>query len=85
MDINKMLRAKNKSVKGLTMGIEGLFKKNNVTYVKGAGKITSAKEVTVDLIEGGTETVGAVFFQLHVCMCACVSVWLVLAGFHYSR
>jgi len=39
MDISKMQEAKSKSVKGLTGGIEHLFKKNNVTYVKGKGSL----------------------------------------------
>ena len=52
---------KNKSgvVKGLCDGIEGLFKKNKVTYVKGFGKITSANEVVVELSDGGQQTLQA--------------------------
>lgn len=36
-----MMEQKSKSVSGLTKGIEGLFKKNKVTYVKGWGALTS--------------------------------------------
>ena len=57
MNVSKMLKAKDKSVTGLTKGIEGLFKKNKVSYVKGMGKFTGAKEVTVDLLDGGVEKV----------------------------
>lgn len=59
MNIKKMLKAKDKSVTGLTMGIEGLFKKNKVTYVKGKGSFTGAKEITVDLLDGGSEKIEA--------------------------
>jgi dihydrolipoamide dehydrogenase len=52
-----MMKQKDKAVTGLTKGIEGLFKKNKVTYVKGYGKITSSGEVTVDLLDGGSQTV----------------------------
>lgn len=38
---------------GLIKGIEGLFKKNKVIYVKGYGKIINFNEVIVDLLDGG--------------------------------
>jgi dihydrolipoamide dehydrogenase len=50
-----MLKAKNKAVSSLTKGIEGLFKKNKVDYIKGHGALSSATSVTVDLIEGGNQ------------------------------
>ena len=52
IDVAQMMAGKDKSVKGLTTGIEGLFKKNGVTYVKGWGKVTKAGEVHVDLNDG---------------------------------
>jgi dihydrolipoamide dehydrogenase len=57
LDLAAMMKQKDKAVTGLTKGIEGLFKKNKVTYVKGYGKITSSGEVTVDLLDGGSQTV----------------------------
>jgi dihydrolipoamide dehydrogenase len=51
--------AKNKAVSGLTAGIEGLFKKNKVTYVKGEGTITAPGQVSVATLDGGTETISA--------------------------
>jgi len=39
----------------LTGGVEYLMKKNKVDYVKGWGKFKSNDEITVDLIEGGTD------------------------------
>ncbi len=37
VDLKKLMAHKDKTVRGLTGGIEHLFKKNNVTYVKGKG------------------------------------------------
>jgi dihydrolipoamide dehydrogenase len=48
LDLKTMLARKDKVVLDLTKGIEGLFKKNKVTYVKGRGSIKSAGEVLVD-------------------------------------
>ena len=46
----KILSEKNKVVTGLTGGIEFLFKKNNVDYILGHGKLTNANEI--DITEG---------------------------------
>ena len=48
LDLPTMLAKKDKIVLDLTKGIEFLFKKNKVTYVKGRGAIQSATEVVVD-------------------------------------
>lgn len=55
MDIAKMLATKAKAVEGLTGGIEYLFKKHGVTYLKGKGTITGPNAVNVALNGGGTE------------------------------
>jgi len=47
LNIKKMMDAKNKSVQVLTKGIEFLFKKNKITYLKGKGIIFSKNEVVV--------------------------------------
>ena len=57
VDLPAMMNHKSSSVSGLTKGIEGLFKKNKVTYVKGAGKVAASGEVAVDLMDGGAETI----------------------------
>jgi len=59
LDWGTMQQYKDKAISGLTQGIEGLFKKNKVDYVKGHGRITGPNEVTVDLLDGGTQTVSA--------------------------
>nr|XP_043631022.1 dihydrolipoyl dehydrogenase, mitochondrial-like [Erigeron canadensis] len=57
VDLAEMMGQKDKAVSTLTKGIEGLFKKNKVTYVKGYGKFLSPSEVSVDNIDGGTTVV----------------------------
>ncbi|XP_058076123.1 dihydrolipoyl dehydrogenase, mitochondrial-like [Magnolia sinica] len=57
IDLPAMMSQKDKAVSNLTRGIEGLFKKNKVTYVKGYGKFVSPSEVAVDTIEGGSTLV----------------------------
>ena len=59
MDFGQLMKVKEKAVKGLTSGIEFLFKKNKVDYLKGHGKFASANEIEVDLVDGGKETVKA--------------------------
>jgi dihydrolipoamide dehydrogenase len=43
------------AVEGLTKGIEFLFKKNKVDYLKGRGKILGPGKVEVELLEGGKQ------------------------------
>lgn len=57
VDLEAMMAQKDKSVAGLTGGIEGLFKKNKVTYVKGWGSLAGPNEVKVNLLEGGEASV----------------------------
>ncbi len=47
LNIEKMMNNKNKSVQVLTKGVEFLFKKNKVTYLKGKGVIFSSTSVVV--------------------------------------
>eukprot|EP00981_Chlorochromonas_danica_P007543 scaffold1769_cov164-Ochromonas_danica.AAC.16 len=55
VDLGKMMENKAKAVKGLTGGIEMLFKKNKVDYVKGWGKLTGPNSVSVNLNAGGNQ------------------------------
>ncbi|KAF8687562.1 Pyridine nucleotide-disulfide oxidoreductase, dimerization domain, partial [Rhizoctonia solani] len=59
LNLSQMLKAKDTAVTGLTKGIEGLFKKNKVTYIKGSGSFASPTEIEVALNEGGSTTVSA--------------------------
>jgi len=47
LNLDKMMSSKNRSVQVLTKGIEFLFKKNNVTYIKGKGVLFSDNDVVV--------------------------------------
>ncbi len=59
LDLKGMMSRKVKVVDDLTKGIEFLFKKNKIDYVKGFGSIPAAGEVKVALSEGGEETLKA--------------------------
>lgn len=48
LDLDKMYARKDTVVKNLTTGIEGLFKKNKVTWVKGAAKVVKSGEIDVE-------------------------------------
>jgi dihydrolipoamide dehydrogenase len=59
MDIGKMQSNKKKSVRSLTGGIEFLFKKYKVDYMKGFGRVSGANSIDVDLNDGSKSTVEA--------------------------
>ena len=59
MDFGQLMKSKEKAVGGLTSGIEFLFKKNKVDYMKGWGKFTGPNSVGVDLNDGKTEEIKA--------------------------
>lgn len=48
IDLKAIMKRKEEVVGGLTKGIEGLFKKNKVEWLKGAGVITGKNEVSVN-------------------------------------
>ena len=52
LDVSKMMKHKLKTVNGLTKGIEFLFKKNKVTYIKGHGSFLSKDTVNIKNIDG---------------------------------
>lgn len=57
LNLPAMMKAKDTSVAGLTKGIEFLFKKNNVEYIKGTGAFQDEHTIAVNLVEGGETTV----------------------------
>ena len=59
LNLTQMMKAKETSVTGLTKGIEYLFKKNGVDYVKGTGTLTSENDIKVNLLEGGETSLRA--------------------------
>jgi dihydrolipoamide dehydrogenase len=56
LNLDKMMKNKEKAVEILTKGIEFLFKKNKVTYFKGTGAFISANEISI-LSEGKETTI----------------------------
>lgn len=53
INLETMLKAKTTSVTGLTKGVEGLFKKNKVDYIKGTASFSSPTTLSVQLNDGG--------------------------------
>jgi len=56
IDFKQLMKSKETAVSGLTGGIDYLFKKNKVDYLKGWGKFNSPNGVDVDLNAGGKES-----------------------------
>jgi dihydrolipoamide dehydrogenase len=54
-DVAQMMKRKDGIVSSLTKGIEGLLKKNKVTYIKGKGTFVNANTVKVAMLDGSTE------------------------------
>jgi len=59
LDLGAMMKRKDGAVDGLTKGVEFLFKKNKVEWLKGWGTIPAAGQVKVALEGGGEEIVSA--------------------------
>ncbi len=57
IDMNQLQTRKDRVVSGLTKGIEFLFKKNSIEWIKGTASITSRK--TVEVIDGDKQTLSA--------------------------
>lgn len=52
VDVGRMMKRKDEVVTGLTKGVEGLFKKNKVTWVRGFGRLTGPGKVEVETDAG---------------------------------
>ncbi|KAK4982217.1 dihydrolipoamide dehydrogenase precursor [Elasticomyces elasticus] len=57
LNLEQMMKAKDTSVAGLTKGVEFLFKKNNVEYIKGTGAFADEHTIAVNLVDGGETSV----------------------------
>ena len=57
IDMNQVQSRKDRVVKGLTGGVELLFKKNKIDWIKGSGRL--AGKGTVEIIEGQKQTLKA--------------------------
>ena len=59
LDLDTMMGHKSKSVDGLTKGVEFLFKKNKVTYLKGHGSFKDKNTLIVKDASGSTQEIKA--------------------------
>ncbi len=59
LDLATMMKRKDKVVGQLTKGVEHLLRKNKIATLKGRGRITKKREVTVELNEGGVRVLSA--------------------------
>ncbi|PSS09225.1 hypothetical protein M430DRAFT_146943 [Amorphotheca resinae ATCC 22711] len=57
LNLEQLMKSKDTAVAGLTKGVEFLFKKNNVEYIKGTGSFVNEHEIKVNLSEGGERSV----------------------------
>jgi dihydrolipoamide dehydrogenase len=57
LDMNQVHARKDKIVKGLTGGVEFLFKKNKIDWIKGTGRL--AGKATVEVTDGDTQSLAA--------------------------
>ena len=54
LNLDQMLKSKVQAVTGLTKGIEVLFKKNKVDYIKGTASFITPTRLSVQLNDGGS-------------------------------
>ena len=59
LNLDKMMKNKEKAVSILTKGVEFLFKKNKVTYLKGFGSFISDKKISVKGEDGKKKEIEA--------------------------
>lgn len=59
LNLQAMMKSKDTAVSGLTKGVEFLFKKNNVEYIKGTASFAGEHEIKVNLTEGGETSLRA--------------------------
>ncbi|PHH58472.1 hypothetical protein CDD81_5713 [Ophiocordyceps australis] len=57
LNLANLMKAKDTAVAGLTKGVEFLFKKNGVEYIKGEGTFVNENDIKVALNSGGEVTV----------------------------
>ena len=64
LDLATMMKRKDGVVSKFTRGVEGLFRKNKVTWVKGSGRITAGDTVEVTGADGAVSTLKTRFITI---------------------
>ncbi len=59
LDLKQVHARKDKIVKGLTKGVEFLFKKNGIEWIRGTARLAGAGRVEVEVIDGDPRTLEA--------------------------
>lgn len=59
LDLKQMMKRKDDIVAGLTRGVEGLFKKNKVTWLRGHGRFIAPGTIAVDAEDGSSKSYAA--------------------------
>lgn len=59
LDLAAMMKQKDRAVQGLTRGVELLFRKNEIEYLRGRASVPGPGKVHVDLAEGGERDLAA--------------------------
>lgn len=59
LNLGRLLERKDEVVTGLTEGVDHLFRKNKVEWVKGSARFKAPDRLLVELSEGGTRTLTA--------------------------
>ena len=80
LNLNKMMKSKDKAVTVLTKGVEFLLKKNKVTYIKGFGSFKSKNEISIK-----DEKMNETFIQSEKIVIATGSVPASLPGINFDE
>ncbi len=80
LNLNKMMKSKDKAVTVLTKGVEFLLKKNKVTYFKGFGSFKSKNEISIK-----DEKKNEIFIQSEKIVIATGSVPASLPGINFDE
>jgi len=59
LDLKQVHARKDKIVKGLTKGVEFLFKKNGIAWIRGTARLAGKGRVEVDVVDGDAQTLEA--------------------------
>src|SRR6476659_5574884 len=59
IDMTQVHSRKDRIVNGLTKGVEFLFKKNKIEWIRGTARLAGGRRVDVQIADGGTQSISA--------------------------